>query len=533
MSDDRNSRASGRHRRLAVDAISRKRVAGASSIAAGMAGLGLTGLLGTGIATANAQPEADNVVAYLSDNLINYSFGGDGENNFFGGGNGGDGGAGNASATVGNGSDPTSTETVTTSTGLNVPAEQVLDTGTNGDTFLQGSDEAMVLAYGNTINMPLGGDGENNFFGGGNGGDGGAGTAVGGDNSDLVGTPAATLNAVTASTTPMDQLPTTWTNETIVLGGSYDTIVMSFGNTVNLPLGGDGFNNFFGPGNAGTDGSAGSTLGTGADTSSWYEITTPVHEIYIPGLNDTIILPGSGDVILVPSGGNVINLPFNGDGENEFGDHVVDGAASSATGDAAIPEDLPDPGSTLPDDTVFFSGSDDTIVLPSENTINFPLGGDGENNFFGGGNGGDSGAGGGGGAGGDGGSGPFGALGGAGAAGGTDPTQGGATGIGGEGGNGGYGAQFFPVFSNGVEYVNGVEVPDGTSSPAPFPTDLLGGGANGANAIALGGAGGEGGNGAQFFGSDLVPASAASDLAGLGSLGSDLSTLSADLNALF
>ena len=104
---------------------------------------------------------------------------------------------------------------------------------------------------------------------------------------------------------------------TIVLPGADDTIVLPSDNVINLPFGGDGFNNFFGPGLGGVAGGASAADSAG---TTWSEFTTPVEQFTIPFLNDTIVLPGSNDTfVYLPSlfFGNAINLPFFGGGEND------------------------------------------------------------------------------------------------------------------------------------------------------------------------------------------------------------------------
>ena len=183
-------------------------------------------------------------------------------------------------------------------------------------------------------------------------------------------------------------------NLVIVLPGADDTVVLPSDNVINLPFGGDGLNNFFGPGEAGAAGGT-ADIATG---DTWSVFTTPVEQFTIPFLNDTIILPGSDDEIFSLSNlfsGNAINLPFFGDGENDFFGSVFPDIGSAlsnagvATGDTDTVSSIPT--ESLPTDAIVLPGSADTIVFPSFNTINLPFGGDGENNFFGGGDGGDGG----------------------------------------------------------------------------------------------------------------------------------------------
>ena len=110
-------------------------------------------------------------------------------------------------------------------------------------------------------------------------------------------------------------------NLTIVLPGADDTVVLPSDNVINLPFGGDGLNNFFGPGEAGAAGGAVDT----ATGQTWDQFTTPVEQITIPFLNDTFVLPGSNDTFFSLSGlfsGNAINFPFSGGGENDFFGYV-------------------------------------------------------------------------------------------------------------------------------------------------------------------------------------------------------------------
>jgi hypothetical protein len=188
-------------------------------------------------------------------------------------------------------------------------------------------------------------------------------------------------------------------NEVIVLPGAYDTVVLPSDNVFNLPFGGDGVNNFFGPGDVGAAGGAADT----ATGQTWGEFTIPVEQITIPFLNDTIVLPGSNETFYYlssPFSGNAINLPFAGGGENDFFGYVFgqNGTAAANTLNFDTATGNPDSLPTLPTDllssnAIFLPGSADTIVFPSFNTINLPFGGDGENNFGGGGSGGDGGVG--------------------------------------------------------------------------------------------------------------------------------------------
>ena len=356
-------------------------------------------------------------------------------------------------------------------------------------------------------------------------------------------------------------------NETIVLPGADDTIVLPSGNVINLPFGGDSFNNFFGAGLGGVAGGA-STADSAAGTT-WSEFTTPVEQFTIPFLNDTIVLPGSNDTFAFLPGlfsGNAINLPFFAGGENDFFGAVFPqiGSALSNFGLAVGNADnlFSIPTESLPTDATVLPGSADTIEFPSFNTINFPLGGVGENNFFGGGNGGDGGVGTGigvggnsagdplitgmtgtstvsqgvgattvlpsgntinfpfggvgennffgGGNGGDGGAGTGIGIGGSGG-----DITGTGIGIGGAGGAGGNGAEFFPIHINFIDSsaaspVSFTAPGDGSSITSADPLDSFLSGILGSNAsssvgvatgtgIGLGGAGGAGGDGAEIF----------------------------------
>ena len=385
--------------------------------------------------------------------------------------------------------------------------------------------------------------------------------------SGLIGSGVATRVvgdiALTTSESPL-------MNEVIVLPGADDTIVLPSGNVINLPFGGDGFNNFFGPGIGGVAGGA-STADSA--TGTWTDLTTPVEQFTIPFLNDTIVLPGSDDTFVYLSGlfsGNAVNLPFFGNGENDFFGAVFPqiGTAFSGLGVAVGKADNVSsiPTESLPTDATVLPGSADTIEFPSFNTINFPLGGVGENNFFGGGNGGDGGVGTGigiggnsaadslttaatgattaspgvgetivfpsdntlnfpfggvgennffgGGNGGDGGAGTGIGIGGTGS-----DTTGTGIGIGGAGGDGGNGAQLFPIQINFIDSSGAgpVTITDPSDVSSVTSTDsldsILGGilGGNGGSnvgdatgtAIGIGGDGGDGGNGAALLPMDF------------------------------
>ena len=122
---------------------------------------------------------------------------------------------------------------------------------------------------------------------------------------------------------------------------------------------------------------------------------------------------------------------MGGVGENNFFGGGNGGDGGVGTGIGVGGNSAADSFSTAATGTNAVSaGPGQTIAFPSDNTINFPFGGVGENNFFGGGNGGNGGDGTGIGIGGTGGD-----------------TTGTGIGIGGAGGAGGNGAEFFPSTS--------------------------------------------------------------------------------------
>ena len=147
------------------------------------------------------------------------------------------------------------------------------------------------------------------------------------------------------------------------------------------------------------------------------------------------------------------------------------------------------------------SAAGETILSPSNNTISFPLGGDGENDFLGGGGGGNGGDGTGIGTGGTG-----------------NDVTGIGIGIGGDGGTGGNGAEF-PVQINFVDSsgASAVTAADSSASSSDGSSesldDFLAGilGSNGGSdvsdatgtAIGIGGDGGTGGNGAVLGATDF------------------------------
>jgi hypothetical protein len=453
MSDDHKGPTSHRRRRSGIDSVSGKCVVCASSIVAGIAGVGLSWLAASGLPGSAAPtrfeaiklidsadplaalenltivlPGADDTVVLPSDNVINLPFGGDGVNNFFGPGDGG--AAGGAADTA---SGQTWDEFTT-------PVEQITIPVLNDTFVLPGSNDTFFslsgLFSGNAINFPFSGDGENDFFGYVFGPSGTAG-------SDTSSVETATGNAANLPTDPTDSIP----SNAVVLPGSADTIVLPSFNTINLPFGGDGENNF-GGGGSGGDGGVGT--GVGGNSTDPADGTTAA---------ETASATSNSDDTLTVS------------------------ADTSATGNAT-----------------FLSGAGETILFPSNNTINLPFGGDAQNDFLGGGDGG------------DGGDGTGIALGGSG----SDPGTG--VGIGGDGGDGGNGAEFFPIQINFVDSsgASAVTVADSSGASSDTSTgslDLVLAGADGSNggsnlteaggtAIGVGGGGGDGGNGAVLFPTD-------------------------------
>ena len=453
MSDDHKGPTSHRRRRSGIDSVSGKCVACASSIVAGIAGMGLSwlpgsGLPGTAAATRFGEielidssdplapfenlvivlPGADDTVVLPSDNVINLPFGGDGLNNFFGP---GDAGAAGGTADIATGQ---------TWGEFTTPVEQITIPFLNDTFVLPGSNDSFFslssLFSGNAINLPFFGDGEDDFFG-----------HVFGQ----TGTAASNTSSVETATGNPDSLPTIPTDSipsnAVVLPGSADTIVLPSSNTINLPFGGDGENNFGGGGNGG-DGGVGTGVGIGGDSTA-----------------------SAGETTATASSNADNTLTISAD--------------TSATGNATVSP-----------------GTGETILFPSNNTINFPFGGDDENNFLGGGGGGSGGNGTGIGIGGTGGD-----------------TTGIGIGIGGDGGNGGDGAQFFPIQINFVDSSGASAVTVADSSGASSDTStasldsFLAGilGSNGSSnvsdatgtAIGIGGDGGDGGNGAVLFPMDL------------------------------
>lgn len=448
MSDDHTGPTSHRRRRSGIDSVSGKCVVCASSIVAGIAGMGLSwlpasGLPGTAAPTRFGEiklidssdplvslenlvivlPGADDSVVLPSDNVINLPFGGDGLNNFFGPGE------------VGAAGGVADTATGQTWDSFTTPVEEITIPFLNDTIVLPGSNDTFFSLSspfsGDAINLPFSGDGENDFFG-----------YVFGDSdtaaSDSSSVETATANADSLPTTATDSIP----SNAIVLPGSADNIVLPSFNTINLPFGGDGENNFGGGGNGG-DGGVGTGIGTDGT-----------------------------------AGETAATAASNSD------DTVTVSADTSTTGDAT-----------------FLPGAGETILFPSNNTTNFPFGGDAENDFLGGGDGGNGGDGTGIGTGGTG-----------------DDTTGIGIGIGGDGGNGGDGAQFFPIQINFVDSsgASALTVADSSASSSDSSSesldDFLAGvlGSNGSSnvsdatgtAIGIGGNGGDGGSGAVFGATD-------------------------------
>ena len=439
MSDDHKGPTRHRRRRPGIDSVSGKCVVCASSIVAGIAGLGLpwlavSGLPGTAPATRVAQIKL-------------------------------------------------------------VDSSDLLASIENLTIVLPGADDDVVLPSDNVINLPFGGDGLNNFFGAGEAG--AAGSAA----------DTATGQTWDSFTTPVEQITIPFLNDTIVLPGSNDTFSyldsLFSGNEINLPFSGgetDIFGYVFGDtGTAASDASSVETATTSADSLS----TTGTDSIP----SNAIVLPGSADTIVFPSF-NTINLPFGGDGENNIGGggNGGDGGVGTGIGTDGTAAETASTAASNSDDTVtvtadtaggatYVSGAGETILFPSNSTINFPFGGAGENDFLGGGDGGDGGDGTGIGTGGTGGD-----------------VTGIGIGIGGDGGDGGNGAQFFPVQVNFVDSASasGVTVADSSASSSDSSTesldDFLAGilGSNGTSevsdatgtAIGIGADGGDGGNGA-------------------------------------
>jgi hypothetical protein len=449
MSDDHQGPTSHRRRRSGIDSVSGKCVACASSIVAGIAGMGLSWLPGSGL-PGTAAPTRFGEIKLIDS------------------------------------ADPLA------------PLENLV-------IVLPGADDTVVLPSDNVINLPFGGDGLNNFFGPGDAGAGGT--------ADV-----ATGGTWTEFTTPVDQITIPFLNDTIVLPGSNDTFFSLSspfsGNAINLPFFGGGENDFFG--------SVFPQTGTAASNTSNLVVATgnPDSLSAIPTdslSSNATILPGSADTIVLPSF-NTINFPFGGDGENNFGGGgsggdggvgtgVGIGGSSTATAGETTATSNADNTLAISADTsatgnaTVLPGAGETIAFPS-NTINFPFGGDGENNFFGGGDGGNGGNGTGIGIGGTGGD-----------------TTGIGIGIGGDGGNGGDGALLFPIQINFVDSsgASAVTVVDSSGASSDTSTesldDYLAGiiGANGTSdvsnatgtAIGIGADGGDGGTGAVLFPTDL------------------------------
>jgi hypothetical protein len=448
MSDDHTGPTSHRRRRSGIDSVSGKCVVCASSIVAGIAGVGLSWLPASGL-PGTAAPTRFGEIKLIDS------------------------------------SDPL------------VSLENLV-------IVLPGADDSVVLPSADVINLPFGGDGLNNFFGPGEvGAAGGAADTATGQTWD-------------SFTTPVEQITIPFLNDTIVLPGSNDTFFSLSspfsGDAINLPFAGDGENDFFGYVFGGADTAASDSSSVETATANADSLPTTATES-IP--SNAIVLPGSADTIVLPSF-NTINLPFGGVGENNFGGggNGGDGGVGTGIGTDGTAGETAATAASNSDDTVtvsadtsttgdatFLPGADETILFPSFNTISFPFGGDGENNFLGGGGGG------------DGGDGTGTALGGTGGG-----TAGTGIGIGGAGGDGGNGAQFFPIQINFVDSsgASALTVADSSASSSDSSSesldDFLAGvlGSNGASdvsdaggtAIGIGGAGGDGGNGAVLFPTD-------------------------------
>ncbi|HVQ97912.1 MAG TPA: hypothetical protein VMS16_03735 [Mycobacterium sp.] len=441
MSDDHKGPTSHRRRRSGIDSVSGKCVVCASSIVAGIAGVGLSWLPASGL------PATAPATRFGAINLV------DASDSF------------------------ASLENLTI--------------------ILPGADDSVVLPSDDVINLPFGGDGLNNFFGAGEAG--AAGSAA----------DTATGQTWDSFTTPVEQITIPFLNDTIVLPGSNDTFSylssLLSGDALNLPFS-DGEIDIFGYvfGNTGTAASDASSVE--AATGSAGSVPTTATDS-IP--SNAIVLPGSADNIVFPSF-NTINLPFGGDGENNIGGGGNGGDGGVGTGigtdgtageTAATAASNSDSTVTVTADTsgtggaTYLSGAGETILFPANNTISFPFGGDGENDFLGGGGGGNGGDGTGIGTGGTG-----------------DDVTGIGIGIGGDGGTGGNGAEFFPVQINFVDSsgASAVTVADSSASSSDGSSesldDFLAGflGSNGGSnvsdatgtAIGIGGDGGDGGNGA-------------------------------------
>jgi hypothetical protein len=448
MSDDHKGPTRHRRRRSGIDSVSGKCVACASSIVAGIAGVGLPWLAVSGL------PGTAPATRFGAIKLVDAS-------------------------------DP-------------------LASLENLTIILPGADDDVVLPSDDVINLPFGGDGLNNFFGAGE-----AGAAGGAADT-------ATGQTWDSFTTPVEQITIPFLNDTIVLPGSNDTFdylsSLFSGDAINLPFS-NGEIDIFGFVFGNTDTAASDASSVETVTGSAGSVPTTATDS-IP--SNAIVLPGSADNIVFPSF-NTINLPFGGDGENNFGGGGNGGDGGVGTGigtdgtageTAATAASNPDSTVTVTADTsgtggaTYLSGAGETILFPSNNTINSPFGGDSENDFLGGGDGGNGGDGTGIGIGGTG-----------------NDATGIGIGIGGDGGTGGNGAEFFPVQINFVDSsgASAVTVADSSASSSAGSSesldDFLAGilGSNGGSdvsdatgtAIGIGGDGGNGGNGAVLGATDF------------------------------
>ncbi|MBV8862512.1 MAG: hypothetical protein JO082_09365 [Mycobacterium sp.] len=327
---------------------------------------------------------------------------------------------------------------------------------TNVTIVLPGADDTIYLPNNDTINFPFGGDGEINFFSPGNPGtsggvDGGSGSSAPG--LEITSPPYELI-------TPTDEWTIPFLNDTIVFPGSDDTIVWGYDNTINLPFMGDGEIVVLGER---VGGNSGSSLPDSA-IAAGNAVTIPLDPAPAALTDDTSIstvyLPGSDDAFVLFSG-DTVNLPFGGVGENNFGGGGNGGDSGASLLATAIPTANPENAVATPliteaNDTssIMLPWSGDTLSLFSGDTLNFPFGGVEENSFGGGGNGGNGGSASGdgsvAGSGGHGGTGLFGAPGGAGGA-----DAGDGSGVidseGGSGGDGGNAAELLPIVNTGTE----------------------------------------------------------------------------------
>ena len=128
-------------------------------------------------------------------------------------------------------SDASSVETATGSAG-SVPTTAT-DSIPSNAIVLPGSADTIVFPSFNTINLPFGGDGENNIGGGGNGGDGGVGTGIGTDGTAAETAATAASNSDGTVTVTAD---TSGTGGATYLSGAGETILFPSNNTINFPI---------------------------------------------------------------------------------------------------------------------------------------------------------------------------------------------------------------------------------------------------------------------------------------------------------